>query len=99
MYEWDEAKRLGNLPRHGIDFHKATRFEWTTSIQQIDARWDYGEVRWQALGLIDGRLHMLVFTAVEGRTRNISLRKAKKQEQVRYAKTLPDPSSDTREGG
>lgn len=48
-------------------------------------RYDYGEDRFQALGLIDGRLHMLVFTIRGGTLRAISLRKANPREVRRYA--------------
>ena len=27
-YEWDEAKRRGNLAKHGIDFATAAEFDW-----------------------------------------------------------------------
>ena len=33
--------------------------DFDTAIYAPDARYDYGEDRTQALGLIDGRLHML----------------------------------------
>ncbi|GAB3792023.1 hypothetical protein GCM10028797_31630 [Dyella agri] len=49
-----------------------------------DTRQDYGEVRWQALGLLDGRLHMLVFAETATGIRAISFRKANKREVKRY---------------
>lgn len=38
----------------------------------------------QALGVIDGRLHVLVFTPRAGKTHVISLRKANRREVNRY---------------
>ena len=51
-----------------------------------DDRRDYGEVRWQALGLLDGRLHMLVFVETAAGIRVISFRKANQREVKRHEK-------------
>jgi uncharacterized DUF497 family protein len=47
-------------------------------------RMDYGEPRYQALGLIGDRLHMLVFTPRADRLHIISLRKANQREIRHY---------------
>ncbi len=80
MYEWDEAKRRANLARHGVDFADLVRFEWAAHEVEADDRVDYGESRWRARGLIDGRLHVVVYTQRQGRLRIISLRKANRRE-------------------
>jgi uncharacterized DUF497 family protein len=49
-----------------------------------DDRYDYGEDRTQTLGLIGGRLHMLVFTMRGDVLRAISLRKANRREAKLY---------------
>ena len=49
-----------------------------------DHRYDYGEARIQALGMIEGRLHMLVFTMRGDMVRAISLRKANTREVKDY---------------
>jgi uncharacterized DUF497 family protein len=59
-------------------------FEWDSALIVEDIRKDYGERRFQALGLIEGRLHVLVFTPRAGKTHVISLRKANKREVKRY---------------
>jgi uncharacterized DUF497 family protein len=90
IFEWDEAKRIGNLAKHGVDFEAVRDFDWTTSTQSADRRWDYGEVRWQARGLIGARLHVLVFTWRGDRVRVISLRRANILEVKDYeTKDLP----------
>ena len=48
----------------------------------LDVRKNYGEVRLQARGLIDGRLYVIAFTRRGENLRLISLRKANKREQV-----------------
>ena len=82
-YEWDEAKRQINLEIRGIDFEEIERFQWETSLKEEQIR--YGERRTLALGYIDNRLHVVVYTARGGNTRIISMRKASPREMRRYA--------------
>jgi len=51
-YEWDEAKRLANLRKHGIDFIDIpTVFEgYIVTVE--DDRYDYGEQRFVTFGLL-----------------------------------------------
>ena len=67
-------------------------FDWSLALVLEDLRWDYGEPRYRALGLLAGRLHMLVFTRREGRTHVISLRKANKREIRFYASKAEEES-------
>ena len=82
-YEWDEAKRRDNIGKHRIDFHEAHVFGWDTAIVEMDAR--FAEPRFRAYGYVGSRLHVLVFTWRRENIRIISLRKAKKKEETRYA--------------
>ena len=68
----------------GISFERAAAFGWDKALIAEDMRRDYGERRFQALGVIDGRLHVLVFTPRAGKTHIISLRKANQREGRRY---------------
>lgn len=87
LYEWDERKAAINLAKHGVAFEAAYDFDWDTSIERVDAREDYGELRMAATGFIGVRLHVVVFVPiVEGAIRVISLRKANKGEQDEYRK-------------
>ncbi len=81
---FDVAKNERNIATRGISFDRAIAFEWDSALIVEDTRKDYGERRFQALGLIDGRLHVLVFTPRTGKTHVISLRKANKREVKRY---------------
>jgi len=83
-YIWYEAKRAANRTVHGIDFTTAERFGWDTATVAPDARHNYGEDRFVALGRIDARIHVLVFTLRGGLVRIISLRKANRREVRRY---------------
>ncbi len=83
-YEWDENKRIANLAKHGVDFIEAENFDWSSAIETIDDRFNYIEDRWIALGLIDSRLHVLIYTMRGENIRLISLRKANKREKDYY---------------
>ena len=58
-YEWDEAKRRGNIAKHGIDFESVHRFDWTTARYEHSVR--QGEERVFALGYIGDRLHAVAY--------------------------------------
>jgi len=67
-------------------FALMARFDWETAVVIPDERKNYGEVRFRAAGLIDGRLHMVVFTRRAGAIRIITLRNANKREQDQWAR-------------
>jgi hypothetical protein len=81
---YDPDKNENNIALRGISFDRAADFDWSSALVVEDARQDYGEPRFQALGSIEGRLHMLVFSPRAGDTHVISLRKANKREVKRY---------------
>jgi uncharacterized protein len=64
----------------------ATGFDWDTALEREDDRFDYGEVRFVAIGLIDARLYVMVFTegSDDDAVRVISLRPAEKHETRVY---------------
>jgi uncharacterized DUF497 family protein len=66
---FDPRKNERNIAERGLSFELVE-----------DVRRDYGERRFQALGMITGRLHALVFTPRAGRVHVISLRKANRRE-------------------
>ena len=83
--EFDPAKDSANAAKHGMSLRAAEGLEWDTALEREDDRFDYGEVRFVALGLIGDRLHVLVFAegSHEDAVRAISLRSAEKHE-VRF---------------
>lgn len=81
---FDPAKNERNIASRGISFEAAEQFEWDTALVAEDLRKEYGERRFQALGLIEGRLHAMVYTPRAGKVRVISLRKANRREVRRY---------------
>ena len=81
---FDVSKSERNIALRGISFELATAFEWDSALIIEDVRRDYGESRFQALGRIEKRLYMLVFTPREGKVHVISLRQANEREVKRY---------------
>ena len=53
-FEWDEAKRQLNLRRHRIDFVDAVEVFQVETVTVIDDRYEYGEMRFLTLGLVNG---------------------------------------------
>jgi uncharacterized DUF497 family protein len=86
LIEFDPGKDAINRRKHGLSLADAERMDLDTAIIDPDCRYAYGEDRFQALGLIDGRLHMLVYTMRGEVMRVISLRRANPREIKRYEK-------------
>ena len=57
--EWSERKRRQNLSEHGVDFADAALVLEGETLEAIDDRADYGEVRDRALGRV-GEAHLMV---------------------------------------
>ncbi|MBW4517398.1 MAG: BrnT family toxin [Timaviella obliquedivisa GSE-PSE-MK23-08B] len=89
-FEWDEAKRLANLRKHGIDFIDVSAVFEENSVTVEDDRYSYGEQRFITFGLLQGRVVAIVHTERDDCTRIISARKATKYEQRIYIETLSD---------
>jgi len=81
---FDPAKNARNVAVHGVSLAQAADFGWHEALITEDTRRDYGERRFQAIGLIGMRVYVLVHTPREGRVHVISLRKANKREVRRY---------------
>ena len=85
MWDWDEDKRQATLLLRGLDFALIYRLDLASAQIDPDDRRDYGEVRFKATGVIDGRLFIAVFTPRGERLRLISLRKANVREKRAWA--------------
>ncbi len=81
---YDAAKEERNLRERRLSFELVREFDWSSAYILEDTRKDYGERRFQALGKIGSRLHMLVFTPRGDDVHAISLRKANAREVKRY---------------
>lgn len=82
--EFDEAKNLVNIKKHGISFPMARLIQANSVIVAKDPKKYPGETRYILRGLIMGRLHVMIFTMRSDKMRIISLRKANKREVTHY---------------
>jgi uncharacterized DUF497 family protein len=82
--EFDPNKDEINRAKHGISLTVAANMDLETALIEPDQRYPYGEARFQAIGSISGRLHLLAFTTRGDTVRAISLRKANSRERKRY---------------
>ncbi|MGE3476523.1 MAG: BrnT family toxin [Rhodospirillaceae bacterium] len=85
-FDWSEEKRRTNLAKHGLDFAHVGLLDWEAATLREDKRADDGERRYWAYGLLQGRLHLVVFTIRSNKFRIISFRKANRREMERYGK-------------
>ena len=53
-YLWDDDKNRRNARLHGIAFEEAVRIFEGPTVEQVDDRFDYGELRTYAIGLVNG---------------------------------------------
>jgi uncharacterized DUF497 family protein len=83
-FEWDEAKRQANLRRHGFDFLRVEEIFAGDAITLLDDRFDYGEIRFLTVGVLEGRTVAVAHTETDDVIRIISVRKAQKDEEEIY---------------
>ena len=90
MTTWDEAKRRGNIAKHGVDLALAEDFEHEAALVKEDESDAYGEHRFRALGPIGDELFVYVYALnVDGTDdRAISLRRAEPKERRFYARNI-----------
>ena len=82
---FDPAKNERNVLERQLDFSRVEHRDWTRSVITEDTRKDYGERRFRAVGFIDERHFVLVFTPRNGNLHVISLRKANTRETKHHA--------------
>jgi uncharacterized DUF497 family protein len=83
-FEWDDAKRLENIRKHGIDFVGVEAVFEGLIVTVEDDRFEYDEVRSVTFGLLSGRVVAVVHTERGDVTRIISVRKATSHEELSY---------------
>ena len=89
-FEWDEAKRQSNIKRHGFDFLAVEGIFATDVFTILDNRFDYGEIRFLTLGILNGTVVAIAHTETDEVTRIISVRKARKIEEEIYYYEISD---------
>ena len=80
-FEWDEAKAEINELKHGFSFDNAILVFFADDFFWVpDKRYAYDEDRFTGYGSVLGRVHVVIFTIRDGKTRLISARKANARE-------------------
>ena len=82
---FDIGKDAVNVTKHGLSLALAEGLDWESAVTWSDSRRPYGEPRQCGIGYIGDRLYVLAFVDRDGSRRIISLRKANKREERRYA--------------
>ena len=62
LFEWDEAKSRRNLNERGFGFEYAARIFLNPTLERLDNRREYGEVRIQAIGRVIDDILFVVYT-------------------------------------
>jgi uncharacterized DUF497 family protein len=83
-FEWDDAKAASNLVKHAVPFAYATRVLLDARRVTEQSPQPSSEIRYVTLGMVEGRLLVIVYTKRGRVIRLISARKGNVREQKKY---------------
>jgi uncharacterized DUF497 family protein len=88
-YSWDEEKNRRNLALHGIAFKDAALIFEGATVERVDDRFDYGERRVYAIGVVNGLEITVIYTDREADERRIiSAWRSEPHERRHYWRTI-----------
>ena len=88
-YIWDPEKNRRNVARHGIAFEDAIQIFEGPTLERVDDRFDYGEMRVYAVGVVNGIEITVIYTDVaHGGRRIISAWRSERHEREAYWKNV-----------
>ena len=87
-FEWDEAKRLSNIEKHGIDFEDATALFDDHSVVERQSAFVHEE-RFTTTGRLKSELITVIWTRRAERIRIISATRARDGERRAYRALYP----------
>ena len=88
-YIWDRRKSRGNLVRHKIAFEDAIRIFDGPTLEKVDDRFEYEEIRVYAIGVVNGFEITVIYTEVtETERRIISAWRAERHERTAYWQSI-----------
>lgn len=70
-FTWRPEKNRINVRRHGIAFHDAMQIFEGHTVERVDDRFDYGETRVYAIGVINGLEITVIYTDRENEERHL----------------------------
>lgn len=89
---WDDGKREKNVANQGYDLADvAAAFDGRFCVTRLEARRDYGELRYNMLVEFEARVVNVTFNPRAGRFRLISARPASRNERSVYDGKKPGP--------
>ncbi|HMA73507.1 MAG TPA: BrnT family toxin [Xanthobacteraceae bacterium] len=83
-FEWDDAKEQANKKKHRLDFHTAAKVFLDPHVIEFDDRDAESELRFNAIGVVDGRMLFVTYTIRSAVIRIISARGAEPHEKRKY---------------
>jgi uncharacterized DUF497 family protein len=84
-YTWDPKKNRRNLTLHGVAFEDAVRIFDGPTLEKVDDRYEYTEVRVYAIGIVNGIAITVIYTDVSSTERRIiSAWRAERHEREAY---------------
>lgn len=87
---FDPAKREWTLRERSLDFEDAATVFAGPTLEDPDERRDYGELRMVTVGLLRGRMVIVIWTPRGDARHVISMRKANEREKARYRQQLEE---------
>jgi uncharacterized protein len=88
-YTWGNAKNRRNIERHGIAFEDAKQIFDGLTLEREDDRFDYGEIRIYAIGLVNGLEITVIYTDRDNDERRIiSAWRAEPHERRAYWRSI-----------
>ena len=86
-FEWDSAKELANRKKHRVDFRTAAKVFLDPYVLEFDDASAADELRFSAIGMLDGRLLFVAYAMRGAVIRIISARGAEPHEKRKYHET------------
>jgi uncharacterized DUF497 family protein len=88
-YTWNESKNRRNLKVHGVELKDAVRIFEGPTLERVDDRYDYGEERMYAIGVVNGLEITVIYADLDaGERRIISAWRSEPHERRAYWKSV-----------
>jgi uncharacterized DUF497 family protein len=87
---WDEARRLANLAKYGLDFAQAEYIFEGVTFSFEDERFEAGKDRFVTIGMLGSTVVVIAHTEQEDVVRIISMRRATGNEQRLYYRAFDE---------
>ncbi len=83
-FDWDDTKEQANRKKHRLDFRTAAKVFLDPHMIEFDDRDADDELRFNAIGMVDGRMLFVTYTIRGPVIRIISARGAEPHEKRKY---------------